>query len=144
MITSIWRILLVFWLLSVLVVISLPWSKFDGIPHWDAIQWLPFTDFGTHPTELVEFAANILAFMPVGYLLVRSLPLGVGHPLLLATALGFCSSALVESYQLFCNDRVPSSTDLLTNTGGTVFGAWVALRVDQLLSVSFVRLRRLS
>ena len=93
---------------------------------------------------LFETAANFLAFIPVGYLVVRSLSPGTRHPLLLASLLGLCSSASVELYQLFCHDRVPATTDLLTNAGGTVFGAWIALRVDQFLSLCSVRLRRLS
>jgi hypothetical protein len=30
-----WRIMLLLWLASVLFVISLPWWRFDGIPHWE-------------------------------------------------------------------------------------------------------------
>jgi glycopeptide antibiotics resistance protein len=143
MIRPFWRTLLFLCLTSVLLAISWPWSKFDGTPHWDKIQWVPFDHLSIHPTVLFETAANVLAFIPIGYLMVRSLSPGIRYPLVLASLLGLCSSAIVEFYQLFCQDRVPATTDLLTNSGGTVLGAWIALRVDQFLSLCSVRLRRL-
>ena len=143
MIRPFWRTLLFLCLTSVLLAISFPWSKFDGTPHWDRIQWIPFAHLSFHPTVLFETAANVLAFIPIGYLMVRSLSPGIRHPLVLALLLGLCSSASVEFYQLFCHERTPATTDLLTNAGGTVFGAWIALRVDQFLSLCSVRVRRL-
>ena len=144
MITSLWRLLFIAWWVSVLLVISLPWSKFDGTPHWESIQWIPFSYLSFHRTVLTEVAANVLAFIPVGYLLVRSFTPNTRHALLLAAVVGLLSSSGIEFYQLFCQDRVPSTTDLLTNTGGTVLGAWAALRIEKLMSSSFIRLRRLS
>src|SRR5437867_5667784 len=106
MLVSVWRTLLGLWLVSVLLVISLPWSKFDATPHWKNVQWVPFSHLSFHPTVLVETAANILAFIPVGYLIVRSLSPSARRPFLLASLLAFCSSTGVEIYQLFCHDRV--------------------------------------
>ena len=143
MIRPLWRTLLFLWLGSVLLVISFPWSKFDGTPHLDRIQWIPFDHLSVHPTVLFETAANVLAFIPIGYLMVRSLSPGTRHPLVLASLIGLCSSGGGEFYQLLCRDRVPATTDLLTNAGGTVLGAWIALRVDQFLCLCSVRLRRL-
>ena len=105
MIKPLWRTMLFLWLTLVLLVISLPWSKFDGTPHWHNIQWVPFTRLSFHPTVLFETAANFLAFLPAGYLIVRSLSPGTRRPLLLATLLGLCSSAGVEFYQWLCHDR---------------------------------------
>jgi glycopeptide antibiotics resistance protein len=133
MIRSLWRTLLFLWLASVLLIIGLPWSKFDGTPHWDNIQWLPFAHLSFNPTVLIEIGANFLIFIPLGYLVVRSFSPDTRHPLLLASLMGFLFSASIEFYQLFCHDRIPSTTDLLTNGGGTVFGARLALGVDQLL-----------
>lgn len=140
--TLFWRILLFLCLTSVLLTISLPWSKFDGTPHWDNVQWIPFDHLSLHSTVLLETAANILVFIPVGYLMVHSLSRDTRHPLVLASLLGLCSSAGVEIYQLFCHDRVPATTDLITNAGGTVLGAWIALLVDQFLSLCRLRLGR--
>ena len=143
MLRPLWRTLFFLWLTSVLLVISFPWSKFDGTPHWDNIQWIPFARMSFHPTVLVETGANFLAFIPIGYLMVRSLSPGTRHPLLLASLLGLCSSASVEFYQLLCHDRVPATTDLLINMAGTVLGARMARGVDQLLNLCTVGLRRL-
>ncbi len=144
MVISFWRLLLLLWLACVLFVISLPWAKFDGSPHWENVLWIPFSGLVFSAATLVETGINVLAFIPIGYLLVRSLPPAIARPLLLALLLGLCCSISAELYQLFCRDRVPSTTDVLTNVAGTVLGARMALGVDQLLSLCTVRLRRLS
>lgn len=136
--------MLLLWLISVLFVISLPWWKFDGTPHWANIHWIPFVHLSFESTVVVETAANILAFIPVGYLTVRSLSAGLSRPFALASLLGFCASAGIETYQLFCHDRVPSTTDILMNVAGTCIGVWLALAIDQVLSVCMVRIRGLS
>ena len=84
MIKTVWRMLLVFWLLSVLIIISLPGEKFDGTPHWESIQWIPFAALSFHHTVLTETLANFLAFVPIGYLAIRSSAFGIKRPLLLA------------------------------------------------------------
>ena len=48
MIIAVWRTLLFLWLGSILFVISLPWWKFDGTPHWDNVQWIPFNGYVRH------------------------------------------------------------------------------------------------
>jgi len=144
MLLSVWRIMLCLWLAAVLLVISYPWSKFDATPHWRSVQWIPFSHLSFHPTVLVETAANILAFIPVGYLTVRSLSSRTRRPFLLASLLALCSSAGVEIYQLFCHDRVPSITDVLMNIAGTGVGVWLALAIDQVLTFWTIRIRRLS
>jgi glycopeptide antibiotics resistance protein len=144
MLLSVWRTLLSLWLAAVLLVISYPWSKFDATPHWKNVQWIPFTHLSFHPAVLVEAALNLLAFIPIGYLTVRSLSPGSRSPFFIASLLGFCSSVSVEMYQLFCHDRVPSITDVLMNTTGTGVGVWLALAIDQTLAFCTVRIRRLS
>ena len=144
MLISVWRIMLCLWLAAVLLVISYPWSKFDATPHWRNVQWIPFSHLSFHPTVLVETAANILAFIPVGYLTVRSLSPSARRPFLLASFLAFCSSAGIEIYQLFCHDRVPSITDILMNITGTGVGVSLALAIDHILTFCTVRIRSLS
>ena len=144
MIRPLWRTLLFLWLASVLLVISFPWSKFDGTPHWENIKWMPFAHLSLHPAVVFETTANFLAFIPIGYLFVRSSSPGTRHPILLAMILGVFSSASIEFYQLFCHDRVPATTDLLTNGAGTILGARLALGVDQLLERWTVWLHRCS
>ena len=141
---QVWRIMLGIWLTSVLIVISLPWSKFDAKPHWKNVQWIPFEHFSLHPTVLTETALNILAFIPVGYLAARSLARGHERPVLGALALGAYSSVSIELYQLFCQDRVPSTSDVLMNVGGTAIGVWLAFAIDWTLTFFMLRIRRLS
>ena len=143
MLRQVWRIMLGIWLTSVLIVISLPWSKFDAKPHWKNVQWIPFEHFSLHPTILTETVLNILAFIPVGYLAARSLAQSHQRPVLGALALGACSSVSIELYQLFCQDRVPSTTDVLMNVGGSAIGAWLAFAVDHILAYCSIQLRRL-
>ena len=144
MLASVWRIMLGIWLTSVLMVISLPWSKFDARPHWKNVQWVPFEHFSLHPTVLTETILNVIAFIPVGYLAARSLAQSHQRPVLGALALGACSSVSIELYQLFCQDRVPSTTDLLMNVGGTAIGVWLAFAIDWTLTFFMLHIRRLS
>ena len=141
MICTAWRILLVLWLVCVLLVISLPWSRFDGIAHWTSIQWIPFMDLTWHRTVIVEAVLNILAFVPVGYLSVRSVWSAKWSPLLMACVVGFVSSFSIETYQLFCLHRVPSVSDVLLNVIGTAIGAWLAFTIDQILAWCSLRFR---
>jgi len=143
MVTTVWRTNLGLWLASVLLVISLPWSNFDATPHWKNVQWIPFTHLNLHQAVLVETALNILAFVPVGYLSVRSFLLCGHHPYLGASFLGFVSSFTIEAYQLFCQDRVPSTSDVLTNMAGTAMGVWLALAIDQFVAFCTLHFRRL-
>jgi glycopeptide antibiotics resistance protein len=122
MIKTVWRMLLVFWLVSVVIVISLPGEKFDGTPHWESIQWIPFAALSFQRDVVTETLANFLAFVPLGYLAIRSFAFSI------------------ELYQLFCRSRVPSSTDLILNTAGAVLGAHLALKLDDLISIVSHRL----
>ena len=134
MIKSVWRVLLVFWLVSVVIVISLPGEKFDGTPHWESIQWIPFAALSFHRDVVTETLANFLAFVPIGYLAIRSFAFGIKRPLLLAGLFGLAASFSIELSQLFCRSRVPSSTDLIFNTAGAILGAQLALKLDAVIS----------
>jgi glycopeptide antibiotics resistance protein len=134
MISTAWRIMLVLWLMCVLLVISLPWSRFDGIAHWKSVQWIPFSHLSWHRAVLAEAALNMLAFVPVGYLSVRSELSAKWTPLAMACVVGFVSSFGIETYQLFCLDRVPSVNDVLMNVIGTACGAWLAFSIDHILA----------
>ena len=142
MLVSVWRIMLSLWVSSVLVVISLPWSKFDGTPHWENVQLIPFAYFNLHPAVLIETLLNILAFVPVGYLAVRSVPRSSQGGVILALAVGVSSSVGIELYQLFCQQRVASISDVLMNVGGTAIGSWLAFAIDQILCSFAVEPRR--
>ena len=133
MVKTVWRILLVLWLASVLFVISLPWWKFDGTPHWQNMSWVPFEGLTFRRPMIFETLANFLSFIPIGYLAVRSFHPGIKGQLLLAGLLGFAASFIIEVYQLFCHHRVPASTDVILNTLGALLGAQVALKLDNII-----------
>ena len=84
MIIAVWRTLLFLWLGSILFVISLPWWKFDGTPHWDNVQWIPFNGYVLTASTLIETGANFLAFIPIGYLAIRSFNAGANRLLFVA------------------------------------------------------------
>jgi glycopeptide antibiotics resistance protein len=134
MLCTAWRTMLVLWLMCVVLAISLPWSRFDGTAHWTRVQWIPFSHLYWHRTVLAEAALNILAFAPVGYLCVRSVWSVKWSPLLMACVVGFVSSFSIETYQLFCLNRVPSVNDVVMNVIGTACGAWLASSIDQIVA----------
>lgn len=139
---SIWRMMLGLWLVSVLLVISLPWSKYDGVPHWKNLKLVPFEDYDIHPSGLTEAALNIVAFIPIGYLAIRSFCPSDHRRIFLAFLLGAVSSFGIESYQLLCHDRVPSITDVLMNVGGTGIGVCLAFAIDHMVTSVGTHARR--
>jgi glycopeptide antibiotics resistance protein len=98
------------------------------------VQWIPFNGYVLTASTLIETGANFLAFIPIGYLAIRSFNAGAKRLLFVAGLIGFAASFSIEVYQLFCHDRVPGSTDLLLNTAGAVLGAQLALKLDELIS----------
>ena len=147
MLRPFWRLLLLIWIVTLLLGISWPWSKFDGTPHWERVHWVPFQHVRLTPSLLsdFEFMANIFVFVPLGFLIIRSFPpksAGTWRALLPALLVGGLCSFGLEIYQLFCHDRVPSVTDVINNVSGTVLGAGIALWGGYLLHSSAVRLRR--
>jgi len=98
----------------------LDWLHNHGVPEWLGYRW-------------VEFAANIVLFMPVGLLGVVL----IGARRWWLTFLsGFLLSCLIETGQLlFLPSRFPSRADILANTTGAVFGALLALLALAVLRV---------
>lgn len=76
--------------------------------------------------DVVEFAANILLFVPMGLLL--TLLLGRQH-WWLALALGVGATLVIEFVQRFLPARFSDPRDLLANTLGTVLGIAIAAAV---------------
>ena len=135
MVTTVWRTLLVLWLAAVWIVISVPGGGFNGTPHWENVQWIPLNGYVLTSSTLVEMGANFLAFIPIGYLTIRCFDLGSRPIVFLAASIGFVASLSIEVYQFFCDQRVPSVTDVVVNTAGAVLGAKLALKLDELITV---------
>ena len=72
-----------------------------------------------------DLAANILAYLPLGFLLVPALQmrLGIAAAALLAALAGGGLSFALESLQNFLPSRVPSNIDLACNAIGAMIGA---------------------
>lgn len=75
-----------------------------------------------------DLMVNVLAYLPLGFLLTLSLRRLPGRwlPALAAIVLGSCLSFAVECVQTWLPSRVPSHLDLITNASGTAVGALVA------------------
>ena len=81
--------------------------------------------------DFVQNVANVLFFVPVGFLLELLLPLRLWW---LAPLLGGALSAFVETCQgLFLPDRTPSLADVATNTTGAIAGTILAVCVRMLI-----------
>jgi VanZ family protein len=74
--------------------------------------------------DLVDFLANILFFVPIGFIAALLLPWRVWW---LAMPIGLALSTALELGQaLFLPQRYASATDVLANTLGAVLGALIA------------------
>ena len=103
--------------------------RVPGDPLWDFLS-IPVAG----PISKADVVSNVLAYLPLGYLiakLLRSQPLNPFGPVLWATALGALLSFCMESIQQYLPSRTPSTVDLLTNTLGTLIGAWMSYAVYQ-------------
>jgi VanZ family protein len=112
---------------ALLVFASLtPWSGWRDLGH-SPLAWIA----APTPAWITGFdlGANLLGYLPLGFLLVFAL-----HPrvsglaaLLAATLAGALVSGLVESVQVYLPARVPSNLDWLSNVLGSLLGAALAL-----------------
>ena len=107
---------------------------YSGLAPWSGWRDLGLNPFAylaapipTHVTNF-DLAVNVLAYMPLGALLVFAL-----HPakrgltaVLIALSIGLLLAAVIETAQSFLPTRIPSNLDLLTNTAGASLGALIA------------------
>jgi len=102
--------------------VSLPWIGFTPEPQWRRVHLVPLTD---PADKFRDVAANILLFLPFGYLVARRRPAASA----LGTACGFAAvlSVSAEATQLFSTERYPSATDVSAAIVGSLAGACVAL-----------------
>ena len=83
--------------------------------------------------DTLDVIANVLLFLPYGYLGVRSLPT-LRWRLAWVLVSGLLLSTGVELLQVFSHYRYGSVTDLVTNGSGTALGGLVAYRRSRLVS----------
>jgi glycopeptide antibiotics resistance protein len=118
--------LLWFWLIFLILVPLFPLTNFAGHPRWEAIHWIPFQDFSLSRYMMVDIIGNIGWFMIFGYLLHRlmSKTSSFFQSIVKAVLITAGVSLSVEIFQLFCNSRCPSMTDVVCNTLGGSLGAY--------------------
>lgn len=129
------------WFALVIFATTTPWWKFDGSPHWESIRWIPFADLTWSEGDLLEAAANLLLFVPLGYLTVRATWAENTSPLMMAGTVALICSVGAEVYEIFCEARVPSTTDISVNVAGSLIGALAAVAVDRALGFFALSLR---
>ncbi|MBX3329410.1 MAG: VanZ family protein [Nitrospira sp.] len=120
----------VLWFLLVVLSIAplFPLSNYVGHPHWDLIRWIPFQDFSLSRNMLKDVIGNILWFMMFGYLLRYQLNEGSVPLRAIATIIVVASgiSLSIEFFQVFCHNRIPSTTDVICNVLGASIGGYFA------------------
>lgn len=130
-------LLLFFISLALIVYLSLfPWEfaawRHTGNPLWIVLNSWPRA---TSRRILLDFAANVAIYFPVGFFgylaLRRWLPRGLAA--LVVWLIGTGLSAGIEMCQVYTPHRVPSILDLISNSGGTVLGILLAMLLEHRL-----------
>jgi len=104
------------------------------------INWDPRHLTSGEDTPLTDLVANVLFFIPVGFIGVHAQrPRRPAVLILRSAAAGFGLSALVEIAQFFTPSRNPATSDVLTNTFGAALGAGLAVFVRTQIESMVVR-----
>jgi VanZ family protein len=93
----------------------------DEVLHFLTAPWPQYV-------TLADLLINTAAYAPLGFLLARALAARRSAPraVLAAGALAALLSLAMETLQMFLPQRIASNIDLLTNSGGALFGAMAA------------------
>jgi len=116
-------------------------------------QGINFSDVLTAQLSLsytaFDATANMLSYLPLGFLVALTLRARLGTVLsaVLALLTGIMLSACMEFLQLYLPSRISSNTDLISNSVGTFFGAllatglasqpWIIIRLNNWRSTVF-------
>jgi VanZ family protein len=98
-----------------------------SIPHKPLLA-SPIEEFDWSPSWRGDVIANILGFMPFGFVLCGFFAVhrSRGQAILISTIVGGLLSLSVESLQYYIPLRDSSLTDVMSNTIGTLLGALIA------------------
>lgn len=126
--------------MSILVVVYASLLPFSGwrVPDSFSLQGIQ----RVYQSEL-DLILNVLAYIPVGLLLMSVLRLsGVRHPLRITCISTCLLSLLLESLQLYLPGRVTALHDWFANTAGGIIGATLAIsRTGSRLGRQFMLMR---
>ena len=117
-----WRNIWFYCAIFIIVVATYPWTDFRGYAHWDRIIWVPFQSM----RHSLDGLANIALYVPFGFSYVQSRLHVRKGGVIKAAILAALLSVSCEFYQVFCNSRFPSMSDVISNTVGGVIGALIA------------------
>lgn len=124
--------LLVAWAIFIVYGTTLPFDQRPGLDTvlegWNAAHKVPWQNQDGGRASLSDVVANVLLFLPWGFLLGLHLAerrRRLWSTLLLGGGTALAMSGLVEFLQLFSSTRTSSATDLITNTVGGTAGALV-------------------
>jgi glycopeptide antibiotics resistance protein len=115
------RGLFLIWI-GVIVLVVVPWGRFQDHPHWGRVDWLPFI---SQPIRVRDVVANTLLYLPFGYWHRKQ---SLSAPVWRTVALAFGLSIAMEFTQIFSHGRFPSMRDVTCNTVGAMWGAMSARR----------------
>lgn len=122
------RALLPLWALFIALVGLLPLTNFVGHSHWEYIQWLPTANNFRSRRFLFDIVANMALFLPLGYLLAQSRSTTTTRRSILLTAgIAGLLSLSIEWFQVYCHNRHPSPTDVVSNVTGSLIGAFLSI-----------------
>ena len=118
-----------------LLVVYASLHPFSGWRDQGVPQFAFLTARFSRPYLPFDLAANLLGYMPLGFLAVLA-----AHPILrvraafaFAVVCAFALSLTLESLQLYLPTRTSSNLDLLANTAGAVLGALAAAAASRRL-----------
>jgi len=128
----VWTIGALAWTAVILAITLSPQQPTDGGFVHDWLAWWTARGLPAWVTyDTVEIAANVVLFIPFGFLLSRSLSERSetkGPTILWPTVLGLALSLAIEfSQAAFLPARFPTVSDLAANTGGALLGAVIAV-----------------
>lgn len=133
----------VLWFLfSIAIILAgvLPFYNFVGHSHWEAIEWVPFQRFIQSPEQRIDLSvdavANVLLFIPFGYLFPFVRKTGRKPAILRVLGAAVFLSISIELYQVFNHYRSPSMADVLTNSVGAIVGATIGRQKKSRISGS--------
>jgi glycopeptide antibiotics resistance protein len=131
------RALLPLCALFIALVGTFPFTNFVGHSHWEYVHWLPTADNFRSPRFLFDIVANMALFLPLGYLLDRSHCTTMARRsfLLTASVAGLLSLS-IEWFQVYCHNRYPSTTDVVSNVTGSLIGTLLSILYRQKMAAS--------
>jgi len=106
---------------AAIVATCVPFFDLHMHAHWYKIAWIPFW---SGPQKLSDIAANILIYMPLGFLTRPQPRPAVRYTRALAGSAVL--SFACELTQVFSHGRIPSTTDIVCDVIGALAGVAVS------------------